>query len=179
MRGGDVEVRGENHQQPGNYCSFISEEINGATGRLVWVSLRENLVACGLHWKAGRARRGGRRRQDRKVVEERRKGGGRGGGAAGETVWGYAASISCPLSSKNWSSSWIRLHSTLTKSFGYPSPRPLFQLNFPRQMLTEKIDIECNIILHRSQGISFTKGWDLWCLRCLYLHTHSWGSVKR
>lgn len=37
-------------------------------------------------------------------------------------------------------------------------------------MLTEKIDIERNIILHRSQGISFTQKVRIRCPRRIHLH---------
>lgn len=132
---------GDSHQRPGNYCPFILREISSSTEDSVDPS------AWNLRWTA-KGRKDMARGRDNKwsVGGEKKDDESRGGGVKG--VRGCeVTSISPSLSSKNWSGRWIRLHSTQTKSFGYLNPPVFYQLNFPRQMLTGKMDIERSLIL--------------------------------
>lgn len=145
-RGGTPEVKTAN--SPGNYWRFISKEISDATGGRCTVPPCENTPAM---WLMER--------------REREKGGGEVWGAEGE--WARPCEVTPPpLAARCLPGARAAARSdctsTQTKSSGYASPRPLLELNFPRQMLTAKIDIERNIIPQQSPD-SPAKGWDIWC----------------
>lgn len=116
--------------------------------------------------KAARARLGVRDMADNGRRERREKSGERR--QASETVWGYAASISRSLYSKNWNSSWIRLHSTQTKSFGYSSLLPLYRLNFPRQCWQRKLILSAILFCNDLRAFAHQK------LSTMSLHAHEY-----